>query len=261
MGEAFRDIGTLFTLAYGDAMRLVRTMWRVIGLMLLLIFVAAIPGALLASVLRTPLSRELVGTLSAVAGLWLAAPYSVALYRFVLTGAVLAPESLRRTDAAQRFFAWSAMITFIVSLPSYAYAILGREGPVYAGTGTPPVNVPQTLITFALMIATWIFATRAITLLPAVAMDRPVDLRQALAQTRGRFWFIVGATVAAVLPFGFASAILQIVVSASLGKSIGAFVSVLIAVATVLFIVQIGISLSARIYEKLSPPTDAADQI
>ena len=259
MGQAFRDIGTLVTLTYQDARRLTRAMWQQIGLMVVMMFMAAIPGALLSTVLHTALGREVVGTLSTVAGLWLAAPYSVAFYRFILTGAVLGPEALRKTPASQRFFAWSAMIAFIVSVPSYAYAILGSGWPAYTGTGTAPVNVPQTLVTFALLLAVWVFATRVLTLLPAVAMERVVTLKQALAQSRGHFWFIIGASIATVLPLSLLSALLQVMVTIALGKTVGGFVALLIAVATVLVVIQLGLSLSARLYQKFAPETASSD--
>ena len=259
MGQAFRDIGTLVTLSYQDARRLTRAMWQQIGLMVVMMFMTAIPGALLNSVVHTALGREVVGTLATVAGLRLTAPYSVAVYRFILTGAVLAPETLRKTPASQHFFAWSAVIAFIVSLPSYAYAILGAGWPAFTGTGTGPVNVPQTLVTFALLLAVWVFATRVLTLLPAVAMERSVTLKRALAESRGHFWFIIGASVATVLPLTLFSAILQAVVSIALGKPAGGFVALLIAVATVLVVIQLGLSLSARLYQRFAPEVASSD--
>lgn len=258
MGQALRDIGTLFNLAYSDMLRLSRTMWWVIGLMLVLLFLGALPGALLAMVLRTPLSRELVSSLSSVVGLWLAAPYMVSLYRFIITNTVSRPETLRRSDAARRFFAWSAVMVFIVSVPSYAYALLTPLGATVSTTpGVPPLNVPQTLVTFALLVATWIFTVRVITLLPGAAMDRPVTLREALAQTRGRFWFIVGATLAVVLPCALTAAVLQLLVEAALGAAVAPAVSTVITVLMVLVVVQLGLSLSARLYQKFAPePVD-----
>jgi hypothetical protein len=252
MGQAFRDIGVLFNLAYSDALRLIRIGWWVMGLLLLLVIAAAILGALVATQLQTALAREIVATLASVFGLWLAAPYFVTLYRLVLTDALERPEGLRRDDATRHFFAWSAVLTFIVSIPTIVAAALDTL-PKTAIEGSPqPVNVTQVFATFILLIAVWIFATRAITLLPAAAMGRVITLREALAETRGKFWFIVGAVVLTMLPVVITSVIVQSVAAAMFGDGFGA-VSQVIAVATVIFAAQLSISLSARLFEKLAP--------
>ncbi|HEY4169382.1 MAG TPA: hypothetical protein VGM96_21515 [Reyranella sp.] len=252
MGQALRDIGTLFNFAYSDALRLIRTAWWVIGLLLILVVAAAILGALVSTALHTALARELVGTLASILGLWLAAPYFVSLYRLVLTNTLERPESFRHSDIARHFFAWSAVLTFIISIPTIAYAALDTLPKATIEGADQPVNLTQTFATFVLLIAVWIFATRAITLLPGAAMGRVATLREALAETRGRFWFIVGAVVAAVLPVVITSAIIQALVAAALGDDFG-FISQVIAVATVMFAAQLSISLSARLFQKLAP--------
>jgi|GEM_PF-3886279 len=250
MREAFRDIGVLFNFAYSDALRLIRIAWWVIGLLLILVVASAILGALVATQLHTALARELVGTLASVLGLWLSAPYFVSLYRLVLTDNLERPESLRRANATRHFFAWSAILTFVISTPTIVYAALDALPKSQIEGADQPINPTQTFATFILLVAVWIFATRAITLLPGAAMGRVITLREALAETRGRFWFTVGAVALAVLPVVITSVIVQSVATAMFGDS---FVNQVIAVLTVIFAAQLSISLSARLLQKFTP--------
>lgn len=260
MGQAFRDIGTLVRLTYQDTLRLVRALWWVIGLMVLLLLVGTVPGIFLGRIiLHTDLGQDVLSTLGSVAGLWLAAPYLVSVFRFVLTDSTESPESLRGLPAANRLFAWAGVLLFITALPNYAYSLLTDPAIDPATSLTPggPVNVPQTLVTFSLLVATWIFGIRTVTLLPAAAMGDPITLREALAQTRRRFWFVVASSIAVALPCGFAAAVLTVLLVLIAGEAVGTALSVPISVATILAAVLLGLSLSARLYQKFAPaPVD-----
>lgn len=259
MAQAFRDIGTLFKLTYNDALRLARTLWWVVGLLVLALLACTAAGIFLGRfILHTDLGQDVFSTLCSVGGLWLAAPYLAAIFRFVLTGNTERPESLRGTATSNRLFAWAAVLLFVTALPDYAYALLADPAidPAAAASGGP-VNVPQTLVTFTLLLASWVFAVRTITLLPAAAMGDPVTLRDALAQTRRRFWFIVGASLAVAMPCAFGGAVLTVVAVRVGGDAAGAALSAAISAATILVAVVLGLSLSARLYQKFAPtPVD-----
>jgi hypothetical protein len=255
MGQAFRDIRALVGLTYRDTLRLIRALWWVIGLLLLAILVGAVPGIFLSRfVLRTDLGQDVFSTLCAVGGLWLAAPYLASIFRFVLTGNLDYPETLRGSPAVNRLFAWAGVLLFITALPNYAYSLLTDPSidPAAATTPGGPVNVPQTLVTFALLVGTWIFGVRTITLLPAAASGDAVTLREALEQTRRRFWFIVGASIAVAVPCAFGGAILTVLVVLIAGAAVGGALSIVISAATILSAILLGLSLSARLYQKFA---------
>ena len=262
MGQAFRDIGALVRLAYRDTLRLVRALWWVVGLMIVLLLVGTVPGIVLGRyLLHTDLGQDVLSTLGSVAGLWLAAPYLASIFRFVLTDRIEPPESLRGSPTSNRLFAWAGVLLFITALPNYAYSLL-TDPAIPATTsiapGTP-VNGPQTLVTFVLLVATWIFGVRSITLLPATAMGDAISLREALAHTRRRFWFIVGASIAVTVPCAFGGAVLSVVAVLIAGDAVGGALSVAISAATVLAAVLLGLSLSARLYQKFAAaPTPTA---
>ena len=260
MGQAFRDIGTLFNLAYRDTLRLVRALWWVVGLMIVLLLVGTVPAIFLGRyILHTDLGQDVLITLGSIAGLWLAAPYLASIFRFVLTGNFESPESLRGSSASNRLFAWAGVLLFITALPNYAYSLL-TDPSIPATTSIAPgtaVNVPQTLVTFALLVASWIFGVRTITLLPAAAMGDPITLRDALTQTRRRFWFIVAASIAVAVPCAFGGALLTVIGVMIAGEAAGVPLSAVISAATILSAVLLGLSLSARLYQKFAPePVD-----
>ncbi len=261
----FRDIGTLFTLAYTDTLRLLRTMWWVVALMVILLLLSTVPGILVGRyILHTDLGQDVFSTLCSVGGLWLAAPYLTAIFRFVLTNRFESPESLRGSSAANRLFAWAAILLFITALPNYAYSLLAKAGDpvigsvgITAATDGTPVNVAQTLVTFVLLVASWIFGIRTITLLPAAAMGDPVTLGDAFAHTRRRFWFILGASIAVAIPCAFGGALLTVVAILISGGAGANALSVVISGATILAAIVLGLALSARLYEKFAPPQGA----
>lgn len=149
-------------------------------------------------VISTTLGKTLVSTLAIVAALWFATPYLVRLLRMVLADRIdPAREAYDEPTTNMRFFAWSSVFAFAAAIPQWAFL------------QTPPITTPTIedadvmalfYLTFALLIALWIFTARTVTILPAIALGRDIGLREAFAHTRGRFWFVVLAVFLPIVP-------------------------------------------------------------
>jgi hypothetical protein len=243
MGDVFRQIGRLTVLSYRDAVELVTRMWQALGVAIALLVAASLIGLVIETQMKTDLGSGIVGTLATIGGVWLASPYLVSLYRFVLTGeAQRRPEILRGSGVARAFFGWSAILAFVTAVPGYALVIL-TPGGITAEDAASGANMPAVWVTFALLIVVWIFSTRTITLLPNAALGVTTSVARAFAETRRRFWFIVGTACAVVLPIIFASTIL--------GAMMGGALELPRFILTVLVLLVAGISSTANIYKWL----------
>jgi hypothetical protein len=243
MGDAFRQIGHLTVLSYRDAVEMVTRMWQVLLVAIALLVAASLVGIVAETQIKTDLGSGIAGTLATIGGVWLASPYLVALYRFVLTGEVQRkPEILRGSAVAQNFFGWSAVLAFVTAAPGYALVILTPPG-MGADQAASEANMPAVWVTFGLLIAVWIFSTRTVTLLPNAALGVATSVERAFAETRGRFWFIVGTISAVVLPIVFAGTLL--------GALMGGALELPRAILTILVLLVAGLSSTANIYKWL----------
>jgi hypothetical protein len=183
-----------FTLAYEDVFRVIPRMWPVVLTVVAAVIVVGFLGGLVGNLVGTRLGHGLLDLLVSAGAIWVIAPYLVAIYRAVATDEVATrPESLRNAPATQRFMAWSILLTFIAGVPDVLFTVFGPDVPTDQLT-EQDVNVGAMLVILVLTIAAWIFIVRATTLLPLLALDPDrASLPRALAQSKGHFWFIVGA--------------------------------------------------------------------
>jgi len=258
MPNKLSAIGQIFVLAFRDTARLARHQWA----NLLVVFAGAVlmllPLGLFALGIKTPLGRIVVTPIVQSGYLWLTAPYLVALYRFVATGEITRAETIRRSDAVALFFAWGAALFFITTIPSLVYHLLSPAGPVYYTGSRPPVNQGRLFATLAAMLFVGLFQLRVITLLPASAFGAPSSIRQSLTETRGNFWFVLGAMCLPILAIIMPSALLTKILSGALGPESAALPNVLILLVTTVLCVLASISVSVRIYQRLAAPAREA---
>jgi hypothetical protein len=256
MPNKFSIIGQIFVLAFRDAIRLVRHQWPNLLVVLIAAVLTLLPIGLLALGVQTQLGRIVATALVQTGCLWLTAPYFVALYRFVATGETTRAETIRRSDAVAQFFAWGATLIFISAVPPIVYHLLSPAGPVYYTGSRLPVNQGRLFATLAALLVVGLFQLRVVTLLPASAFGVPSSIRQSLSETRGNFWFVLGALCLPVAAITMTSTLLAKILSGALGPESAALPNALILLATAVLCVLTGISVTVRIYQHLAGPPD-----
>jgi hypothetical protein len=98
-------------------------------------------------------------------------------------------------------------------------------------------------VTFLLLLALWVFTARTVTLLPATASGRIVSLREALAHTAGRSWFVMGAVLLPVVPLTLIGRVLI--------AGTGGIVFIVLSVLLSLAIELVALAVSANLYRWL----------
>ena len=192
-------IWQIATKSYRDAFGLLQRAGGIVTIAVLILAASGFVSLGADRLISTALGRQVAGTLCSVAGIWFATPYLVSLYRLLLDGKPTLPQAIARTPSALQFFGWSGVLAFITAAPGYVFA-------TFAPPGLTPetANNPETILlvwgTFLLLLAVWVFTTRTITLLPAAALGVDTSFRGAWQETRGRFWFVVGAVTVPLLP-------------------------------------------------------------
>lgn len=240
---SFAAMGRIVSQSYRDALALLQRMTLPLAIALIVVVAANVVGLLVEQRLSTSIARIVTATLASVAGTWVAAPYLLVLYRFVLLGETnLKPEMLRNSEASNRLFAWSAVVAFLWMAPAVVLAVLTPPNMTIE-QATRPEYAPAIWLTFALVLGFWIFTTRALTLLPGAALGVATSIPQAFAETRGRFWFIVGTVFVAVFPISLAITLLQ-AISAGI-------IAMAVSVLTMIVALTIGITLTANLYKWL----------
>jgi hypothetical protein len=251
MPSKFEMIGQLFVLAFRDSIRILRHQWPNLLVLLAAALLMLVPVGLLAPFVKTQLARILVLAELEVGYLWLIAPYLVALYRFIATDERIPAESIRGTDAVAQFFAWGATLIFIAIIPSVVYHLLSPSGPVYYVGERPPVNQPRLLATLLALLATGILQLRLITLLPTSAFGGRGSMSGSIAETKGNFWFILGALTLPISAITLVSMLLNKIVTGLIGAQFGTVPSLLIGLGTVALYALTGMSLTVRLYQHL----------
>lgn len=233
-----------FTLAYEDAFRVARLMLPAVLTVVAASIVLQFVGDLVSGYIGTRLGRGVLTVLVNTAMVWAIAPYLLALYRCAATGEVTPqPEALRNTTDNQRFGAWLILLGFVAGVPYVLYVVAVPDLPPEQLTAET-INAAAMLALLAISVAVWTFTIRVTTLMPMLALDPDrADLPLALAQTKGRFWFIVGIeliTLVPVLVAGIVVADIVDVVAPILRLPVGAVI------ATATQLVQI--SVATRLY-------------
>ena len=236
------DIFSLSAQSYRDAWSLLQRAGATVAFAVVILAVSSFVSLGADRIIATSLGRQVAGTLCSVAGIWFASPYLVSLYRLLLNNEPTRPESLRGTDASQRFFGWSAVLAFVTAVPGYVFAIFAPPG-LTPETASSPETILLVWGTFLLLIAMWIFTTRTITLLPAAALGIEITLPLALLHTRKRFWFIVGAVTIPLLPVTVLGLVLT--------TSTSGVVSVVFSIGMALAVLILAVAVTANLYRWL----------
>jgi hypothetical protein len=236
------DIFSLAGLAYRDAWALLQRAPSTVAIAVVILAVSGFMSLAADWLIATSLGRQVAGTLCSVAGIWFASPYLVALYRLLLDGAPVHSQALSSTEANQRFFGWSAVLAFITAVPGYVFAIFAPPD-LTAETAGSADTIGLVWGTFLLLVAVWVFTTRTITLLPAAALGSDITLPLALRQTRGRFWFVVGAVTVPLLPVT--------VLGLLLTASTQGIMSIVFSIAMALVVLILAVAVTANIYRWL----------
>ena len=236
------DIFSLSGQSYRDAWMLLQRATTTVAIAVAILAASSFISLGADRLIATSLGRQVAGTLCSVAGIWFASPYLVSLYRFLLNKETVPPESLRGTDASQRFFGWSAVLAFVTAVPGYIFAIFAPPG-LTPETASSPETILLIWGTFLLLVAMWIFTTRTITLLPAAALGAHITLQLALRHTRKRFWFIVGAVTIPLLPVTVLGLILT--------TSTDGIISIVFSIVMALAVLILAVAVTANLYRWL----------
>jgi hypothetical protein len=236
------DIFSLSGQSYRDAWLLLQRATTTVAIAVAILAASSFISLGADRLIATSLGRQVAGTLCSVAGIWFASPYLVSLYRFLLNKETVPPESLRGTDASQRFFGWSAVLAFVTAVPGYIFAIFAPPG-LTPETASSPETILLIWGTFLLLVAMWIFTTRTITLLPAAALGAHITLQLALRHTRKRFWFIVGAVTIPLLPVTVLGLILT--------TSTDGIISIVFSIVMALAVLILAVAVTANLYRWL----------
>jgi hypothetical protein len=141
----------------------------------------------------------------------------------------------------------------VLAVPSVVYALLSDPGPVYyTGTQGPAPNSMRTLGTLVSLAAVTIFTIRVVTLLPSIALRGEGSLRRALSDTRGNFWFIVGAMALPMTLVTIGAALLS-----KIGEGLaGVWLSLPISLLSFGLYALVAFSLPVRLYQLLAQPAE-----
>ncbi len=239
-----RDI---FTRSYRDALLLLRQMWTRLLLLLGLSFGVGLLTGLLTRLVHTRLGETVVELLGVMLASWLTAPCFIALYRFVRNGDRSLPSW--QSETTIQYFAWAAVIQSIIAIPGFVL-VVWRD---FSADEAAYLRLAPGLM-LVLYAATLVFLARIVTLLAAVAAGRRMSFAVAFAETRGRFWYIVGATLLVILPVA-AAMLAGAVLLVLLFGSDSADVAVAVAFGVgVIFAVLLGVAFSSQLADKFALP-------
>ena len=237
-----------FLLAYEDAFRVMQIMWPAVLTVMAASVILQFGGDFVSGFIGTRLGQGVLSVLINTVMVWAIAPYLLALYRCAATGEVTPqPEALRNTAENRRFGAWLILLGFAAGIPYVFYLVAVPDLPPEQLT-PENVNAGAMLALLAISVVVWIFTIRAATLMPMLALDPDgASLAAALAQTKGRFWFIVGIELITLVPVLVAGVVAADIVDAAvpiLKLPVGA------AIAAVTQVVQIAVT--TRLYARFT---------
>jgi len=260
MASIFREVGSYFKLAYGDTYRMLRDMRLSVMVAAGATIGALIMGQVVGRLLvQTDLGQTVAQWLVAVVGLYVAAPYTVALYRYVILEHVeTKPERLRADPATLIFFAWSAVLNLAATVPEMLRILTQPNGlapgePVFTSYAT------SMLIMGAAVLVLAVLAMRIVTFLPNLAVDaRNASLQRTWMMTRGRFWLIWLTAMLAGLPIVLASPVI-LTLATALPNQFARLLTMFVAgVGFMVVLMLVGTSVSARLYQRLASEQAAA---
>lgn len=178
--------------AYKDLGRALLALWP-LGLVAGLInFASILADRIMLWLLSPPPNgREVIELIIGLASTALLAPFMVAVHRFILCDDL----SERYWDARNK----SRVAAITPWLLAFAYL---PTVPVFLQRMVPGAASSAALIAAIVAFAILILSVRLIILVPAIAVDAPgATWRNALEDTRGQFWYLIGAVLIPLIPF------------------------------------------------------------
>lgn len=247
------SLGRQFSLAYKDTFRVLPRMWPALVAMVFIMVAVTLLTGLAGRFVGTRLGDAALDMLSGAAIGYAIAPYLYAFCRAVAYDEVTTnPETLRPAPAVQQFAAWLVVLFLIAGLYDFAFKLFGPQ--ITAGM-TPEeamatrMDPALAFLVLGLLIGSLIFSVRATTLLPMLALGEPdAPLATALAQTRGRFWFIAGLLLVCGLPVGLGGLVALVVVGVLFGP-LALFVMAPLTYAIFALAILVGLAASLRLYQ------------
>lgn len=225
--------------AFSDILAIVRRMWPVLLVLAIVYILAAMAWFFASAIVPTWIGRYVARMLLFVGLAWVAAPFYVALHRFVALGEVRWLPKLDVVSGEARVYAaYAAMSTGLYFTPFILREILVAMG--LPGFGA--------LAFFVAVVTVWVLLVRTTTLLPMAALaPETATWKAALAQSRGRAWsFFIRGLVPSLIP----AIILVFVGQAAGGKTIEPVPFFVVAIAALLWL-QLGLlSTSTRLYQR-----------
>jgi len=239
--DAHGDIGSLYGSAYADLGRIATGMWPALGMLSVIYIAAAIGWFAAPLVFETELGVIVARMLLFVAIACVAAPFYVALHRFVAFGETRwLPWHGDAGAPTAIYVGWAGLtvaLWFAPLIEAEIYNGLGMtaSGAVCAGLG---------------LLTVWVLRVRLTTLLPMAALNPGrVSLAHALTQTRHRFWRTAFAVNGPALP---AWAALMIVYQAAQLQMIDALPWTALACGTLLAVQLLPLAVGTRLYRSYS---------
>ena len=236
-----RDIGDAWSAAYADLMRMAREMWPVLLMLCGLYLITAMAWFALPMLVNTLTGKMVMRYLVLVGSAFIAAPYFIALHRFVAFGETQwFPTHEAYGAATATYTAWAAVTQLLCFAPLLFFALLSRLGLSPEMAGLPVL---------AMLIIAWWLLVRLTTLLPMAALDpQRANWQQALDHSRGRFWFIFAATTTVASP---AYLTLMILGRAAATRSIGELPFFALSLASLLALQLLPLSIGTRFYKRV----------
>jgi hypothetical protein len=239
-----RSFSQLLIAAFQDFRLILSQALPIAGVLILVLFATDLAAVFAERLFHTQLAVLAVATLGTVANDWISAPYLVALYRLLLLQRLESPSLFNRSAATERFFAWSAVLTFVSAIPALLMILVPDPSP--GPSGIQPPNLAADFGGIALTLMLTVLFTRLVTLLPATAIGMRPTFEDAMNQTKGHFWFIFAALLIVGVPFRLLLRSLQ-------GEG---YLAVIVMALVSVLPVLIGVCISSRIYLKLVPSPD-----
>jgi hypothetical protein len=185
---------------------------------------------------------------------FLLTPFMLAVHRFLLIGEVtksykFEPKNLR----FKLMFACLAALVLAVVLMDFIVLLVQQPQPdATYGTERPSERRQFNLLALPALpalIAILIFTVRVIVLLPAVAADAPgANWQNAFADTKGHFWFILGALTIAALPLLFGIIVLLAILTLIKVKVIAGLLMLVVLIGGVLMTTILSAAVASRVY-------------
>jgi hypothetical protein len=186
--------------------------------------------------------RETLDTLLGALTSLAVVPYQIAIYRLIILGEVTTNYSFAaNTNRVRRFLAWTSALWIAIIVPTLIFGLL-------------PIGL-SAMLAVAFMVVGTVVLLRLILLFPAIAVDATgASATNALADSKGRLWFIFRSVLVAFIPMIFASVAIIVLafpyVSNTSNQSTSqALIGALLVSALGTVTITTGVVVAARLYE------------